>query len=365
MEDEKALVPAQHEDILDISKHRMEEGLKKIKEFQQIVRKLTTKGQDYGTIPGTKKATLLKPGAEKIAKLLSLSDDYNIISKNENWDREEPFFSYTVKCSLQKIGTGELISTGVGECNSLESKYRWRWVFEREVPKTAIKDQLKTKRTKKGYILYRISNDDIFSQVNTLLKMAKKRALVDAALSAGRLSEIFTQDIEDLHGNGVELKEGEGEKPGEEKGKGENEHSSETDKIKQLLKEREVPDTIRKQIMDQLPKLTKNQAKGWIKNLEKRPKKKGTPLPTVDSTAEPEGEKQSGNGEKPPQEEDSQIRDVFIAKYIETWLKSKGVNPKTNDKSLIAVARNMGEKKVRKMTTEQVKVAIAEMEEEQ
>jgi len=44
----------------------------------------------------------------------------------------------------------------------------------------------------------RVENEDIYSQVNTILKMAKKRALVDAALSAGRLSQVFTQDIEDM-----------------------------------------------------------------------------------------------------------------------------------------------------------------------
>jgi hypothetical protein len=43
-----------------------------------------------------------------------------------------------------------------------------------------------------------VDNEDIFSQVNTLVKMAKKRALVDATLSAGRLSNVFTQDIEDM-----------------------------------------------------------------------------------------------------------------------------------------------------------------------
>ena len=39
-------------------------------------------------------------------------------------------------------------------------------------------------------------NDDPADQVNTVLKMAKKRALVDAALSVGSLSDLFTQDIE-------------------------------------------------------------------------------------------------------------------------------------------------------------------------
>ena len=44
----------------------------------------------------------------------------------------------------------------------------------------------------------RDENEDIYFQVNTILKMAKKRAMVDAALSAGRLSDVFTQDMEDL-----------------------------------------------------------------------------------------------------------------------------------------------------------------------
>jgi len=52
-----------------------------------------------------------------------------------------------------------------------------------------------------------VENEDIYSQVNTILKMAKKRALVDAALSAGRLSQVFTQDIEDMGNLNVEVAE--------------------------------------------------------------------------------------------------------------------------------------------------------------
>src|SRR5690606_28333663 len=37
-----------------------------------------------------------------------------------------------------------------------------------------------------------------WSLCNTVLKMAKKRALIDATLSATRSSGIFTQDVEDL-----------------------------------------------------------------------------------------------------------------------------------------------------------------------
>lgn len=190
-------------DELEIDLEAVDVGLRKIKEFQKLVRKLTTKDTDYGVIPGTDKPTLLKPGAEKIAKLMNLADSYEIVDKKEDYDQTTPLFAYTMKCQLKSIKTGKLISEGMGQCNSLESKYRFRWAFGSDVPETMDKEALKTKtvhskKTGQDYKMYRIDNDDVFSQINTILKMAKKRALVDAVLSAGRLSEIFTQDLEEM-----------------------------------------------------------------------------------------------------------------------------------------------------------------------
>jgi hypothetical protein len=173
-----------------------------INRFQQVVRANMVQGSDYGVIPGTgNKPTLLKPGAEKIAKLLGLADQYEILDRQEDW--QAGFFRYLVKCSLSSVATSAVISEGLGECNSMESKYRWRWVFPDDVPEgidhTKLAKKTGKRRDGKGtYTQYRVENDDVYSQVNTILKMAKKRALVDAALSAGRLSEVFTQDIEDI-----------------------------------------------------------------------------------------------------------------------------------------------------------------------
>jgi len=171
-----------------------------INRFQQVVHATMVKNLDYGVIPGTQKPTLLKPGAEKIAKLLGLSDQYEIMDRAEDW--QSPFFRYLIKCRLVHVATGAVISEGLGECNSMESKYRYRWVGERDIPDGIEKDKLvsQTRKSKSGgqWKVYRLDNEDIFSQVNTLIKMAKKRALVDASLSAGRLSDVFTQDIEDM-----------------------------------------------------------------------------------------------------------------------------------------------------------------------
>jgi hypothetical protein len=207
MTDEKELKP--DETVTSIQRHdepeefaidleKMEEGLKTIKRFQAMVKRLLTPNVDYGVIPGTKKPTLLKPGAEKIIKLMQLSDSYQILSAQE--DFQKPFFAYTVKCQLKSYSSGKLMSEGLGSCNSMESKYRYRWVFDNQLPAGFDRETAHTKTVGRGkvYVMYRIDNDDICSQVNTILKMAEKRAKVDAALSAGRLSELFTQDIEDM-----------------------------------------------------------------------------------------------------------------------------------------------------------------------
>lgn len=248
------------EDVIELNKDQLEKRLKSVREFQQYLQANLKEGLDFGSIPGiTNRNNLLQPGAEKIVKLLGLRSEYEIVDKIEDW--EKPFFRYLFKCRLISIRSGVVIDEGFGECNSYESKYRYRWVPEAEVPTTTVKASLRTRggkrtlfefefaiqkreaggkygkpadhwdmferaikekkavrverETKKknkegnpikywGYeltvdqMLYRVENPEIFDQVNTMIKMSKKRSLVDAAKSAGRLSDLFTQDMEDL-----------------------------------------------------------------------------------------------------------------------------------------------------------------------
>ena len=135
----------------------------KIQAFQEVIQKAVKPGHDIGIIPGTNKPTLLKPGAEKIVMMMGLSSRYEIMDKVEDYDKG--FFSYNVKCVLSRNDYD--ICEGVGNCNSRESKY---------------------------------VKADPYSIANTILKMAKKRAYVDAALSVASLSDIFTQDLEDMEG---------------------------------------------------------------------------------------------------------------------------------------------------------------------
>jgi len=202
----------------DKFKHDMEA----IKRFQHIAQETMIPEQDYGVIPGTTKPTLLKPGAEKITKVMGLADVYEILDRQEDWNK--PFFRYIIKCKLISPKLECVISEGMGECNSMEAKYRFRDA-QRKCPSCGAEAIIKGKEQygggwlcfkKKGGCgatfkdddpaiinqeVGKVENEDIFSLVNTILKMAEKRALVDAALHAGRLSNIFTQDIEDIQEN--------------------------------------------------------------------------------------------------------------------------------------------------------------------
>lgn len=163
----------------------------KIQQMQGVVQKTLKKGHDFGEVPGTSKPTLLKPGGEKICMLFGLNPEYEFLQTTEDYDKE--FFSYNIRCTLFR--NGQPVAQGVGSCNSKEKKYRFINVDKIPENYVGIQEEFTDKY---GRVKYKINNSDICSLVNTILKMAKKRAFIDAVLQVASLSEVFTQDIEDM-----------------------------------------------------------------------------------------------------------------------------------------------------------------------
>ncbi len=140
----------------------VEEATSFDKEMGRFIDTVLVAGVDYGVIPHCSKPTLLKPGAEKIMNFLGLIARTEICNRVEEY-ANDGFFCYTFKVSLIDYN-GVIKGEGLGICNSKEPKY---------------------------------AKNSGFSIQNTVLKMAKKRALVDAILNVGCLSARFTQDMED------------------------------------------------------------------------------------------------------------------------------------------------------------------------
>jgi hypothetical protein len=179
------------------------EALRRVQELQAFVKEVMIQGEDYGTIPGTEKPTLLQPGAQKLAEIYGLAPRFEDVSVTEVWPPAEPFFFYRKKCVLVSRRSGDVVAEGVGSCNSREDRYAYRWVFESELPagadkRTLTRRERTSKKNGRPYTQFRLQNPDICSLVNTIEKMACKRAYVAAVISATRSAGIFTQDVEDL-----------------------------------------------------------------------------------------------------------------------------------------------------------------------
>lgn len=200
----------------------VQDAVERYGQLVQFVSTLLKVDIDYGQIPGTNKPTLLKPGAEKLLTFFGLSKRFTVLEKVEEWiglEHGGPFFYYMYRCAL--YNGEQLIAESDGSCNSHESKYRWRKA-ERECPSCGKAAIIKGKEEYGGgWVCFkkkdgcgakfrdgdaaiegqqagRVANPDIADQVNTIQKMAQKRALIAATLLAVNASEFFTQDMEDL-----------------------------------------------------------------------------------------------------------------------------------------------------------------------
>jgi len=151
---------------MDATPAQFRAGLDRRKEnrdtLMEWIRSALVENRDYGSIMirGQKsKPSLLKPGAEKIAGMLGLIPRFpNLKEYEESAIKGNVIDLIILKCELHNQ-SGEVIGEGVG-ARSAEKQ----------------------------------DNGDM----NKALKMAGKSAMIDATLRCAGISEIFTQDVEDM-----------------------------------------------------------------------------------------------------------------------------------------------------------------------
>ena len=161
--------------------------------LQEVMQAVMKDKVHYGTVPGCgDKPTLLKPGAEKIASTFRLAIDPQVedLSKNDDEIRVR------VAAKVTHQVTGQFLGTGIGEASTNEEKYKWRKVVSQAEWDATPEDRRRIKYSR-DYTTQQIRTNPA-DVSNTVIKMAKKRALVDAVLTITAASDIFTQDIEDL-----------------------------------------------------------------------------------------------------------------------------------------------------------------------
>lgn len=186
------------------------------RKIQEVMDAVMKEGEHYGRIPGSEKPSLYKAGAEILAMTFQLAPKFRITRTDmPNGHRE-----YEITCTMTNIASGADLGEGVGSCSTMESKYRWRSA-QRKCPKCQATAIFTSKNDGEGFYCWakkggcgakfsptdeaitkqetgRVENPDPADQWNTVLKMAKKRAQIDATLTVTGASDSLTQDLEDL-----------------------------------------------------------------------------------------------------------------------------------------------------------------------
>lgn len=201
----------------------MEVAIQRRKMLVEFASSIMVRDQDFGVVPGTgSKPTLLKPGAEKLCSFFGLEPTFSRVAEEADWTGErhggEAFYYIAYLAQLSR--NGKVVGAGEGSGNSWEAKYRWR-ESKRKCPTCGAEAIIQGREEYGGGWLCwkkrggcggafkeddarivnqktgRIPNPDIADQINTIQKMAQKRALVAAVLIATGASEFYTQDVED------------------------------------------------------------------------------------------------------------------------------------------------------------------------
>lgn len=165
--------------------------------IQSVMASVMKPKTHYMIIPGTNENSLLKAGAEKILSTFRIACVPEVEDKSTS-----DAIRYLVRVKGVHQTTGTIMGVGVGECSSDEEKYKWRSVICEAEWDATPEDKRRIKFVR-GYQnqparqvqQIRTSPADL---ANTVLKMAKKRAMVDMTLTATAASDVFVQDLEDM-----------------------------------------------------------------------------------------------------------------------------------------------------------------------
>ncbi len=209
------------DDIVPRMQIPVAEAKARLAELREFVKEVMVENIHYGPpFPGSDKLVLYKAGGELLMEVYGYAVDVSIANKIEQWTAAEggPFFHYQVEARIYSKRSGNFVGRGIGSCNSRENRYRWR-TGQRLCPACGSESIIKGREeygggwlcfAKKGGCgakfkgnaaeitdqqVGKVPNDDVETLVNTILKIAKKRAYLDGAITVTQSSGLFA--IED------------------------------------------------------------------------------------------------------------------------------------------------------------------------
>jgi hypothetical protein len=210
---------AGHEVALATPREQMRDTLQTLQVLREFIRDEFKKDIDFGPIPGTgKKDVLFLAGAQKTVMYFNCFAD----PRERETELGDGHLEVVNRVELISRATGKVVGAGIGSCSTREEKYAYRNA-SRSCPACGEEAIIPSKfdgggwycfpkkggcgqKYKPGHpgidgqIVGKVPTANIWDARNTVRKMSFKRAMVSAAIGLACMSELFTQDIEEVYG---------------------------------------------------------------------------------------------------------------------------------------------------------------------
>lgn len=162
------------------------EKSKAFNEFKEFLKNDLKDGVDFGKISSVEKPCLFKAGGEKIQLYLGLTPQYKLLHRE------------FVPNQVRKDKVWNDIAKKYQEVETIRNYYCWEWGCELWHGDVKVAEGVGMGNTEEDkYVSQYKGAKTPDSLANTVMKISKKRAFMDAIIGVSGVSDIFTQDLED------------------------------------------------------------------------------------------------------------------------------------------------------------------------
>ncbi len=163
---------------LSVSPQYVESTVRSLELLRRLVHEVLVEGRDYGSVPGVPEF-LWDPGASTIiASFNCHAGQRRILSHVDDGKRLSMVIEVPIIHNIAQVEVG----SGIGATTVAETKYKYRWERNPEYWGYSEDDIAKLEtRERYDHTEYKILNPEPSDLLNTVVKMASKRAEVDAA----------------------------------------------------------------------------------------------------------------------------------------------------------------------------------------
>lgn len=172
--------------IANFSNNELIDRAKSFQGFKDFLKEELKDGIDFGQIPNVDKPCLFKAGGEKIQLLMGLTPQYKLLNREFLQNQNITYKTWNEDMKKYDYASG------------IRNYYSWEWSCELWFGNKKVAEGVGAGNSEERKFVSQYKKSETPSSLaNTIMKISKKRAFMDAILAVCGVSDMFTQDMDD------------------------------------------------------------------------------------------------------------------------------------------------------------------------